>query len=100
MLVGVQDAVLFKLTELLQSGVDVHRCAAASALGCLGDPRSVEILIEALLDEDPDVRTDAAAALAERPDSRAVDQLMENLVGDPCAEVKISSRSVRLRPLL
>ena len=88
---GIQDAVLLKLTELLRGGVDVHRCAAASALGCISDPRSVEVLVEALLDEDPDVRTDAAAALAERPDPRAVDQLMENFVGDPCAEVKISA---------
>lgn len=88
---GIQDAVLLKLTELLRGGVDVHRCAAASALGCIGDPRSVEVLVEALLDEDPDVRTDAAAALAERPDPRAADQLMENLVGDPCAEVKLSA---------
>ena len=37
------------------------------------------------------MRTDAAAALAECPDPRAADQLMENLVGDPCAEVKISA---------
>ena len=78
---GVQDAVLLKLTELLRSGVDVHRCAAASALGRILDPRSVEVLVEALLDEDPDVRTDAATALAERPDLRAADQLMENLAG-------------------
>ncbi len=88
---GVQDAVLLKLTELLRSGVDVHRCAAASALGRILDPRSVEVLVEALLDEDPDVRTDAATALAERPDLRAADPLMENLLGDPCAEVKISA---------
>ena len=88
---GVQDAVLLKLFELLRGGVDVHRCAAASALGQIRDPQSTEVLIEALLDEDPDVRTDAAAALAECPDPRAADQLIENLVGDPCAEVKVSA---------
>ncbi len=84
----IHNDVVVKLSELLRGGIDVHRCAAAAALGRIGDPRSVDVLIEALLDEDPDVRTDAASALANNPDPRATDQLMQNLLGDPCAEVK------------
>jgi HEAT repeat protein len=44
------------LSEILLEGVDVHRCAAARALGQIGDPQSADALQKALLDEDPDVR--------------------------------------------
>ncbi len=48
------------LSSILRDGVDIHRCAAAQALGAIGNTASVDILIEALLDEDEDVRPAAA----------------------------------------
>lgn len=77
--------------EVLCSGVDIHRCAAARALGVIKDAGAVGPLIDALLDEDPDVRTDAADALASIGDQRAADQLLENLIGDPCSDVKLAA---------
>lgn len=77
-----------RLTSILSEGIDVHRCAAARALGSMGLPESVEPLIKALLDEDPDVRADAASALGELNDPVAAEKLMENLVGDPESDVK------------
>ncbi len=79
------------MAEILGEGVDVHRCLAAQALGRLGTPMGVEPLTEALLDEDSDVRTDAAEALSKLADSRAGAQLLENLLGDPCTEVKLAA---------
>ncbi len=77
-----------RLTSILTDGIDVHRCAAARALGSMGLAESVEPLIKALLDEDPDVRTDAAFALGALNDPASAEKLMENLVGDPESDVK------------
>ena len=77
-----------RLTNILADGIDVHRCAAARALGSMGLPESTGPLIKALLDEDPDVRTDAAAALGEINDPATAAKLMENLLGDPDSDVK------------
>jgi HEAT repeat protein len=44
-----------------------------------------------LLDEDPDVRVDAVTSLGLIGDFSAAPQLMENLIGDPCAEVKLAA---------
>jgi HEAT repeat protein len=52
------------LSEILLEGVDVHRCAAARALGQIADPQSAGALEKALLDEDPDVRSDSAVPRA------------------------------------
>ena len=59
--------------------------------GRIGANASVKPLIKALLDEDEDVRSDAAEALSEIGDAQAGEQLLENLLGDPCTEVKISA---------
>jgi len=77
-----------RLTEILSDGIDVHRCAAARALGNMGLPESTGPLVKALLDEDPDVRVDAATALGELNDPETAEKLMENLIGDPEADVK------------
>ncbi len=92
-------AVVSALSDQLRDGVDVHRCAAARALGKIADPDTVEVLCQALLDEDPDVRTDAAAALGNLADAQSAEKLMDNLIGDPCCDVKISAIEalVRLR---
>ena len=77
-----------RLTAILADGIDVHRCAAARALGSMGMPESAEPLVKALLDEDPDVRTDAVTALGQLNDPSTAEKLMENLVGDPDSDVK------------
>ncbi|MDP6692273.1 MAG: HEAT repeat domain-containing protein [Alphaproteobacteria bacterium] len=79
------------LAAILGDGVDVHRCLAAQALGRIGGSGAVDPLIGALLDEDEDVRTDAATALSELADPRSAGQLLDNLLGDPCAEVKLAA---------
>jgi HEAT repeat protein len=93
------EPISSKLCQVLATGVDVHRCLAAQALGKIGHPGSVETLIAALLDEDEDVRTDAAAALVGFASPAAGKQLMENLLGDPCSGVKVKAIDalVRLR---
>ena len=72
------------LSEILLEGVDVHRCAAARALGKIADPGSVDALKKALLDQDPDVRADVAGALGEiAPEGGTegcAEALMENLL--------------------
>lgn len=90
---GRGEAVCRVLADILENGVDVHRCLAAQALGRIGiaGGGAVAPLIAALLDEDEDVRTDAATALSALADPRAGKQLMENLLGDPCAEVKLAA---------
>lgn len=85
------EAVCEALARVLGSGVDVHRCLAAKALGRIGHPSAVPPLIDALLDEDPDLRSDAAAALSRLSDDRAAKPLFESLLGDPCVEVKLAA---------
>jgi len=87
------------LCGILADGVDIHRCAAAQALGRIGGPMTVKALIAALHDEDEDVRIDAATALARLADPAAAEPLMENLIGDPSSEVKLAAIDalVRLR---
>lgn len=79
------------LCDVLLGGIDIHRVLAAQALGHIGGNEAVDALIKALLDEDEDVRTDAATALVRLGDSRADKQLLENLIGDPCPEVKLAA---------
>jgi len=86
-----KDRVCQTLCDLLSDGLDIHRTIAAQALGHMGYNEAVPDLIGSLLDEDEDVRTDAAAALSELNDPRAAEQLMENLLGDPCPEVKLAA---------
>lgn len=79
------------LCQITRDGMDIHRCIAARALGRMGDSAASETLIAALLDEDEDVRADAAAALVHIGDPAAEKQLLENFIGDPCRDVKLSA---------
>jgi HEAT repeat protein len=94
-----RDAVCAALARVLRDGVDIHRCLAAQALGHIGSPLGVAALVAALLDEDEDVRVDAAGALARLAPAEAEKPLLENLVGDPSTEVKLGAIDalVRLR---
>lgn len=93
-----------KLSEILGEGIDVHRCAAAQALGAIKAPQTASILVKSLLDEDPDVRVDAATALGQFNDLSSAQPLMENLVGDPEADVKVAAikalTAMRFMPLV
>lgn len=88
-----QNDLCRTLCETLQNGIDMHRCAAAQALGKAagkaGNPAALDTLVAALLDQDEDVRVDAAAALARQANPRAGAQLLENLLGDPARDVKL-----------
>jgi HEAT repeat protein len=88
------DRVCARLSEILREGADVHRTLAAQALGAIGRSDAVPALLDALLDEDTDVRVDAATALGLIGDASAAPKLMENLIGDPCAEVKLAALDV------
>jgi HEAT repeat protein len=85
------DGVVAALSKVLGEGIDVHRCLAAQALGRIGGRNAARPLIAALLDEDEDVRTDAAGALAGLADPGAAPALLESLLGDPCIDVKIAA---------
>jgi HEAT repeat protein len=74
-------AALDPLVEALQGkGVSPgRRWLAAMALGWLKDARAMEPLIQALKDEDTDLREHAAEALGEIGDTGAVEALIEAL---------------------
>lgn len=75
---------------LVRSEHEVVRLKAVQALGSLKTPESMTVLIDALRDDDEDVRVDAAEALGALGRTEAVASLMENLVQDPCADVKLA----------
>jgi len=89
------------LSKILLDGVDVHRCAAARALGRIADPRSIDALKKALLDEDPDVRADVADALGgvapEGDAEGCAEALMDNLLHDPDTDVKKAAIATLVR---
>ncbi|HID05994.1 MAG TPA: hypothetical protein EYP10_02480, partial [Armatimonadetes bacterium] len=89
----MKNQVIEKLSGLLNDGIDVHRCAAARALGVIAGPQATAVLVEALMDEDPDVRVDVATALAGINDPSTAQKLMENFVGDPDSDVKKAALS-------
>jgi len=79
------------LANILRTGVDVHRCAAAQALGTIEFQGAIAPLLEALRDEDEDVRTDAATALAHYSSEQVATELLNNLIGDPNMDVKAAA---------
>ncbi|SHF20207.1 HEAT repeat [Ruegeria intermedia] len=85
----LRDAAVALLSEFAKSEYDVVRLRAIQALAALG-ARNSPALVEALLDDDEDVRQDAATALGQLGVEQAVPQLLENLIHDPCGEVKLA----------
>nr|WP_255772422.1 HEAT repeat domain-containing protein [Methanothermobacter sp. K4] len=63
------------------------RAAAARALGNIGDPRAVEPLINALEDQDIDVRISALRALASFRNERSV-AAVEGYLNDPLEDIR------------
>jgi len=81
------------LIHHLETGNDVLRTGAVRALAIRapGDRRGREALLAALLDEDPDVRTDAMDALAVFATPQDADTIRQSLEGDPVREVKAAA---------
>ncbi|MDP6709578.1 MAG: HEAT repeat domain-containing protein, partial [Alphaproteobacteria bacterium] len=88
---GTQDGAGAALVRILGNGIETHRCLAARALGRMQQRSGLDVLLAALMDEDEDVRTDAATALAQIADASAAEPLMQSLLGDPCPEVKLAA---------
>lgn len=78
------------ILDQLASGNDVIRTGAVRAAAALAidDDRVRVALLEALLDEDPDVRTDAMDALVQCARPQDAETLRRSLLGDPVREVK------------
>lgn len=78
------------ILKQLASGNDVIRTGAVRAAAALGikDSRVHTALLESLLDEDPDVRTDAMDALVQCAKAEDADTVCRSLLGDPVREVK------------
>jgi len=87
----VADKAFERLSNILESGVDIHRCAAAQALSQIAYPGTSAVFQKALLDEDEDVRADVVTGLAEIADPETGDAVLENLLGDPAPEVKLAA---------
>ncbi|MEE8435462.1 MAG: HEAT repeat domain-containing protein [bacterium] len=79
------------LIHLLGSENDYFRCLAARGLGRIGTPAALEPLIERLWDEDEDVSQDAALALGDLADLRAVDALCEFYAMVELPELKVAA---------
>ncbi|MDE0033195.1 MAG: HEAT repeat domain-containing protein [Deltaproteobacteria bacterium] len=79
------------ITPHLKAPEDSIRCAAARALGALGDEGAAPALVDALLDPDPDVRADAMAALVRCARPQDAPAIRRSLQGDPVGEVKTAA---------
>ncbi|MEO1248407.1 MAG: HEAT repeat domain-containing protein [Pseudomonadota bacterium] len=85
---GASNRVLPLVVAALDDRSDVVRCAAARVLAILGDQTVAERLVDALLDEDPDLRVDAMGALVRCARPQDADAVLESLTGDPETDVK------------
>ncbi len=86
---ALRDEAAGLFSEYAKSDYDVIRLRAIQALTAIGAANS-PALVEALLDDDEDVRQDAAQALGALGVQDAAPQLLENLIHDPCGEVKLA----------
>ncbi len=79
------------ISPYLRAPEEPIRCAAARALGALGDEKAAPALVDALLDPDPDVRADAMAALVYCARAKDAPAIRRSLQGDPVGEVKTAA---------
>ena len=77
------------VSPYLRDDDELLRCAAARALGAAADERAAPALVEALMDEDPDLRVDAMAALVGCARPEDAQAIRRSLMGDPVKEVKV-----------
>ena len=85
---GVNDEQFMKIMGMLSSDVKQERCGAARALGDIGNPSAVPDLLNALNDEDWEVREAVAWALGKIGDKRALPDLQEVAKSDPNHSVR------------
>jgi HEAT repeat protein len=82
-----------EMAFLLKSGADKReRARAVLVLAALGDARSVPTLIEALSDQEPDVRAQTVAALGGMDDRRAIEPLARVAAGETDRRVRDLAR--------
>ncbi|MDJ0955985.1 MAG: HEAT repeat domain-containing protein [Arenicellales bacterium] len=88
-----RDMVISSLREVLDRDNSLSRCCAIRGLARLNasDAESHKLLIDALLDPDPDVRVDAAEALGQLKIKAAASPLLDNIEGDPEGDVRIAA---------
>lgn len=88
-----RDRVVRAFQRALARDNSLTRCCAVRALVKLEarDEITRESLISLLRDPDPDVRTDAAAALGRLRMTEAIAALVGNIEGDPEGEVRIEA---------
>ena len=79
------------ISPYLRAPEEPIRCAAARALGALGDEHAAPALVGALLDPDPDVRADAMSALVRCARPEDAPAIRHSLKGDPVGEVKTAA---------
>ncbi len=86
------DPVPTLLTHL-KTGNEVIRTDAIRAIATRvhGDDRAREALLAALLDQDPDVRSDAMDALVHFAHIEDAPKIRDSLMGDPVREVKLAA---------
>lgn len=86
------DPVPTLLTHL-KTGNEVIRTDAIRAIAARapGDDRAREALLAALLDQDPDVRSDAMDALVHFARIEDSPKIRDSLMGDPVREVKLAA---------
>ena len=88
-----REAIIRNLHRVMQRDNSLSRCCAIRGMARLGakDDGSIRHFIDALLDPDPDVRTDAAEALGQIKAESAVEALLANVEGDPEGDVRIAA---------
>lgn len=88
-----RETVIENLQEVLSRDNSLSRCCAVRALEKMKaiDKESINKLIDALHDSDPDVSMDAAQALGNLNMEDAVDPLIDTLKNDPDGEVRIQA---------
>lgn len=81
------------ILRYMDSGNDIVRSVALRALAAQAptDPRLHAALTAALLDPDPDVRTDAMELFAGIAGPEDTDTILRSLEGDPVREVKLAA---------
>lgn len=94
--IGVNDEQFMEIMGMLSGDMRRERCGAARALGEIGNPSAVPDLLNALNDEEWEVREAVAWALGKIGDKRALPDLQEVSKNDPNDSVRnVSDEAIR-----